>query len=178
MKTPAGVAIAAIVLLLLTIFGFLCTLLSSAAMFVNRYPLIPRSPGILAVAGIINLLLLCFLIFCFWTAAGLFRLRSAARIRMIVVGFLTAVVTGLIGVELVHLHTLVPAGLTVPGEQLPAAAVVMIVAFVYFAAALVGIWWVAYFSSTHVRQVFDRAALERATSGQSRDSKVNATSLP
>lgn len=157
MKKPAGIIVAAVVLSLMTILGFLCTFVSSAAMFLNRYPIIPRSPGILMIAALVNVLLLCFLVFCAWTAVGLFRVHSRARIRMIIVGVLTAVFSGLIGAGFVHLYTLIPPGFMIPGQNIQVAEVALILALSYFVAALIGIWWIVYFSRPYVRQAFQPA---------------------
>lgn len=157
MKRSAGIVFAAVVLLLLTLAGLLCTLLTTAAMFLNRYPIIPHTVGIQTMVGTANLLLFCFLAFCLWTVVGLFRLQPGTPVRMILVGVATAVVAGLIGVEFLRLRALIPPGMLVPGENLQVVSVALMLAGAYFVAALIGVWWVVYFSLPGVRRRFNPA---------------------
>lgn len=154
MKRSAGIVFAAVVLLLLTLAGLLLTLLTTAAMFLNRYPIIPHTVGIQTMVGAANLLLFCFLAFCLWTVVGLFRLQPGAPIRMVLVGVATAAVSGLIGFEFLRLRSLIPPGMLVPGNDVQVASIVLLLAAAYFVAALIGVWWVVYFSIPSVRSRF------------------------
>ena len=158
---PPGVNIAAAILSLLVLFGALVLAGAVGALFLTRNPLIPNIPTVRVILSAFDLLLLLFLGCCVWTVVGLFRLRSWARTCMQVIGGLDflvfAIFSGLM--FLAHRNPIV-IGMDAhpnPSMPFPLGAVILALAVLYGLIALIGLWWVVYFSLPSVRAAFTAA---------------------
>ncbi|HTW48069.1 MAG TPA: hypothetical protein VMD92_08975 [Acidobacteriaceae bacterium] len=162
MRKPAGVTAAAVVMSLMALLGILCVSLFLVVFLFMHNPV--NLPGFRVIVVLSNLFVLGFFIFCGWTVVGLFRMRRWARGAAIVIGALVCLFSGGAGVGMLVVRNYVP-GMPSPAPGEPASIlstlpVIFIgLAAVYFAVALIGLWWVIYFSLPKVRDAFRGAGL-------------------
>jgi hypothetical protein len=153
---PAGAVIATVVLGLMALVGLLLCGASVIAQFVINSPLIPRIPTVRMVAAGLDALVLALVILAVFTVIGLFRLRVWALYSMMLLGLLDLVVFALmsVGVLIVRVRSGM-APLAIPGNpHLTVGAILFALAGLYALLALVGVWWIVYFSARPVREVF------------------------
>jgi ABC-type antimicrobial peptide transport system permease subunit len=163
MKRPVGVTIAAAVVLI----GSALTLLS-AAFIIFASAMMPAADSTSAFtrdAGLIMAVLMLGL--AGWgiaTGSNLLQVREWARISMIVFSGLLLVmaVPGLLMMLVMPLPTPPPDAFP-PGDALPSpehlmTAVRVVMAFFYALLALLGGWWIYFFNSRPVRELFRGAA--------------------
>jgi hypothetical protein len=157
-EKPGGVSVAAVVLGLMSLFGLLCVAVSILTMFLTRNPIVPNIASVRIIFAAFNLLMLVFVAWCFWTVVGLFQFKPWARYSIIVIGVLDFVFFTLLSAVMVAAHTSpVIAGMDVhPNTGMPFSMGVMMLglAAFYVVLALIGVWWVVYFSLRHVRLAF------------------------
>jgi len=155
-KRPAGVSVAAVVLALLSLIGLLVASLLVAVLFLKHYPIVPRIPAVRLFVICFDLLLLLLLLWSIWTVVGLFQLKHWARFSILALGALTLCFFGVQSVGLLilrgryDLSMMMPTG---PGA-IPVATIVLDIAAFDAFLALIGIWWLVYFSLLHVRLAF------------------------
>jgi hypothetical protein len=156
MRRPAGVIVAAIVLGLIALLGIFCAMLGLLfAVFVHN-PILNSvfRPIVILSDG----LMLCFFLYCAWTVVDLFRLRNWARISAIVIGSLVFIVSVIAGAAMLAARpyaALVPQGPT----PVNVSGILVALALFYFFFSLIGVWWIVYFSLSHVRNAFHGARL-------------------
>ncbi len=159
MKRPAGVTIAAVAVFI----GCALTLLSVALM-IFAFALMPATDSTPAFTRGAGLIMAIFMLgFAAWgiaTGISLLQLREWARISMIVFSGLLLVmaVPGLIMMLVIPLPT-PPASALPPGEAMPPLAHLMTVvrigmAVFYALLALLGGWWLYFFNSRPIREIF------------------------
>lgn len=158
---PAGVVVAAVVLGLMTFVGLLIAAFSAFALFVARTALIPRITSVRMAAGALDALLLALVILAIFTIVGLFRLKVWARYSMILLGLLDFVVFAIMtaGVLVARVKSGMGA-MTLPNNPSVTLGEILIWLAVFYAVlALIGVWWMLYFSRERMRGVFqDEAA--------------------
>jgi hypothetical protein len=153
---PAGVAIAAAVLGLMAFVGLLVAACSAFALFMTHSALIPHIPLVRVVVGIADAVLLAIVILAVCTIVGLFRTKPWARLSMILFGvfdflFFAVMAAGV----LVGRVKSGMAGLPIPGHPTVTLGEIMLgLAACYAVLALIGVWWVAYFSRKQMGVVF------------------------
>lgn len=153
---PAGVAIAAVVLGLMTFCGLLIVAFSSFALFVARSAIIPRIPSVRIVAGGLDALILALVILAACTIVGLFRLKVWARYSITLLGLLDLLVFSLMtaGVLVGRVKSGM-ASMPIPNNpNITLGDILLWLAGFYAALALVGLWWMIYFNTSRVRKVF------------------------
>lgn len=157
MRKPAGVIAAAVVMGLMAALGTLGVSLSLVLFLFMHNPV--NIPGFRVIVVSSNLFVLAFFLFAGWTVAGLFRMRSWARVAAIVIGALVCLFSGVACIGTLAVRHLVPA-MPPPPPGEPATMLARLplifvgVAMFYFAIALVGLWWAIYFSLPKVRAAF------------------------
>jgi hypothetical protein len=158
-RTPAGAAVAAVVLGLMAFVGLLLSGFSAIMLFVTHSPLIPKIPMVrLAIAGM-DALILALVILAACTITGLFRLRIWARYSIVLLGLLDFLVFGLmtLGV-LIGRAKWDMATLPLPNNpHLTIGDLMLWLAAFYAVLALIGVWWMIYFNLKRVRLVFAEA---------------------
>ena len=156
---PAGAVISAVILGLMAFVGLLVTFGSLIAQFVIKSPVIPRIPVVRMVAGGLDALMLALVILAVATIIGLFRLRIWARYSMVLLGLLDSLVFGLLSAAvLIGRVKSGMAAMPIPNNpNLTLGEILLTVAVVYGVLALIGLWWMLYFSSQSVRQLFANA---------------------
>lgn len=153
---PAGVEFAAVVLGVMAFIGLVIAVCSSYALFVANTALIPRIPSVRHTAAALDALVLALVLLAAFTIVGLFRVQIWARYSMIFLGLLDFVVFALMtaGV-LVGRAKWDLATLPIPGHvTMTLGDILLALAAIYAALALIGIWWMAYFSTRRVRLLF------------------------
>ncbi len=163
MRRPVGVILAAIILGLIALLGILGETAALGLVFFYHSPLIPNLPFVRPLMVVTNGLLLLFFLYCAWTVVGLFRMRPWARISIAAIGGVVALFSLTIGLAVLwagRFTQYLPPG---PSSGM-AQTVLTAVAVFYFAIALVGIWWLVYFTRGRVR---DRFAGSRPLSADS-----------
>jgi hypothetical protein len=168
MKRPAGVTIAAAMVLL----GSALTLLSAAFMIfaTAMMPAAASTPAFTRDAGLIVAVLMLGL--AGWgiaTGSNLLRVREWARISMIMFSGLLLVmaVPGLLMMLVMPLPN-PPASAYPPGAGIPSpehlmTAVRVVMAVFYALLALLGGWWIYFFNSKPVREMFRGAATAQSS---------------
>ena len=157
-ERPAGVSVAAIVLALMAVVGLLFAAVSIAALFLTHNPIIPKIASVRIVVVCLDLLMLLLLLWCVWTVVGLFQLKPWARFSILALGALVLCFFGLQSAGLLVLRSrydfsmMLPTG---PGAIHVSTLLLDIAAFDAL-VALIGIWWLVYFSLAHVRAAFAR----------------------
>ena len=170
MRRPAGVTIAAV-----TVFiGCALTLLSAALMIFSFavMPAMDSTPAFTRGAGLIlSIFMLGFAAWGIATGIHLLQLREWARISMIVFSGLLLVmaVPGLLMMLVIPLPT-PPASVLPPGEAMPPLAHLMTavrigMAIFYGLLALLGGWWIYFFNSRPIRELFRNPATPTPASG-------------
>jgi hypothetical protein len=153
---PAGVAVAAVVLGLMTFCGLLIVAFSSFALFVAHSAIIPRIPSVRIVAGGLDALILALVILGACTVVGLFRLKLWARYSITLLGLLDLLVFALMTAGV--LVGRVKSGMaTMPIPNNPGITlgdILLWLASFFAVLALVGLWWMIYFNTGRVRKLF------------------------
>jgi hypothetical protein len=154
---PAGVTIAAVVLALMAAVALLVAALSIAALFLTHNPIIPRIPSVRIFFVCFDLLTLAFVVWCFWTVAGLFQLKPWARYSIMAIGALDLCFFGIQSVGLLMLRSRpdLPAMIPIGPGAIPISTILLEIAAVDAALAMVGLWWLVYFNTRRVRLVFE-----------------------
>lgn len=151
-----GVVFAAVVLGLMTCMGFLCGVLTMFSAVLVQRPQMAQYPileGFQIGSGIFVLLVSGF---CGWTVVALFRMKSWARVSIIVLGGLLAFFM-FFSAALYVLLAFSSSGLVpdTPGAS-PAMIKGIFLGLTFFSllVALVGVWWLVYFNLQRVRTLF------------------------
>ena len=146
MTRPAGVTASAVVCGLGGGFTLLMGAMMVFAMTLPGQPVAGFKPVIVGVAVVfVGLSGLGF-----WTAVGLFRLRSWARVSILVfAGFLTATCVFL-AVVMAFVPLPPPASGKLENATLLRSALVM----VYLVPAVIGVWWLTYFNRQATNAAF------------------------
>jgi hypothetical protein len=170
MKRPAGVTIAAVVVLI----GSALTLLSAGFMvFASAVmPAADSTPAFIRDAGLImSIFMLGLAGWGIATGVNLLQIREWARISMIVFSGLLLVmgVPGLL-MMLVMPLPIPPASAYPPGDAIPSpqhlmTAVRVVMAVFYALLALLGGWWIYFFNSRPIREIFRNPTTTAPTSG-------------
>jgi len=155
-KRPAGVIVAAIALALMAAFGFLIAALSVAVLFLKRFAIVPKIPAVQITVICLDLLMLLLLLWAIWTVVGLFQLKPWARFSILALGALDLFFFGVQSVGLLMLRTRPDLPIMIPvGSGTVHITTVLLDAAVFDGVvALIGVWWLAYFSLAHVRMAF------------------------
>lgn len=156
---PVGVAVAALVLGVMAFIGLLLAACSAYALFVENSPLIPRIPSVRLATGILDLLIFALVLLAACTIVGLLRLKIWARYSVILLGLLEflafAVMAALV---LIGRAKSGMAALPIPGHVATTLGDLLLALAASCAAlALIGVWWMAYFSRARVRLLFAEA---------------------
>lgn len=155
-RVPAGVVVAAVILGLMAFVGLLIVAFSTFALFVARTALIPRITSVRMAAGALDALLLALVILAAFTIVGLFRLKLWARYSMILLGLLDFVVFAIMtaGVLIARVKSGM-ATMTLPNNpSVTLGEILLWLAVFYAALAVIGVWWMLYFSRERMRTVF------------------------
>ena len=157
-ERPGGIYVAAIVLALMGAFGLLSTAFSVVTLFLTKHAIAPEIPSVRILLGVVHLLMLAAVFWCFWTVVGLFRFRAWARYSIIVLGVLDFLFFAALSAALVWLHgnPFVAAMDARPNPSMPFSPGVLMLGLSGFYAllALIGVWWVVYFNLARVRLAF------------------------
>jgi hypothetical protein len=157
-EKPGGVYIAAIVLALMGAFGLISLAFSVVTLFLTSHAIAPSIPTVRILLAAVHLLMLAAVFWCFWTAVGLFRFRRWARRSMIVIGILDFLFFASLSGGLIWLHgnPFVTAMDARPNPSMPFSpgALMLGLSAFYGLLALIGVWWVVYFSLARVRLAF------------------------
>lgn len=156
---PAGVAIAAVVLGLMSFVGLLIACASIIAQFVMNTPLIPHIPVVRMVSAGIDALLIALVILAVCTIVGLFRLKAWARYSILFLGVLDFLVFALmaIGILIARVKWWM-ASLSLPNNpHLKVGDILLWLAIFYGILTLIGVWWLIYFNVKSVRESFANA---------------------
>jgi hypothetical protein len=153
---PAGVVVAAVVLGLMAFVGLLIAACSAFALFVANSPLIPRIPSVRMVAGGLDALILALVIVAACAIVGLFRLKIWARYAITLLGLLDLLVFAVMtaGVLIGRMKSGM-ASMPIPhNPSLTLGEIMLWLAGFYAALALIGVWWMVYFNTRRVREIF------------------------
>jgi hypothetical protein len=136
--------------------GIAIATLLVAVLFIKQYPIVPRIPAVRLFLVCFDLLMLLILLWSIWTVVGLFQLRPWARFSILALGALDLCFFGVQSVGLLTLRSrydfsmMMPTG---PGAMNVSSVLLEIAAFDAL-LALIGVWWLVYFSLSHVRLAF------------------------
>lgn len=171
MKRPAGLVIAAVLLILGSMLAlFAGILMALAGFFAPHVPANPSQPlppswisaVVFVVAGIASLIAAWGLV----TAVGVLRLRVWARYSILVIGGCVALFS-LISALSCGLFLFIPIPLppsTDPSQMQSGQMMMKIIfgsiAVSYLIAAAIGIWWLFYFNSKAIRGIFAQSHVE------------------
>jgi hypothetical protein len=150
---PVGVTLAAIVLALMAISGLLIAALAVSALFLTRHPIIPPIPAVKIFVVCFDLLMLLILLWSIWTIIGLFQLKLWARFSILALGALDLCFFGVQSVGLLVVRSRYDFSMIAPGG-IHVPTVLLEVAMFDALLALIGVWWLFYFSLSHVRLAF------------------------
>jgi hypothetical protein len=158
---PAGVSIAALVLSIMACLELLLALLSIGALFLTHNPIIPKIPAVRIFFVCFDLLTLAFVVWCFWTVAGLFQLKPWARFSIMAIGAMDLCFFAIQSVGLVVIRSkydfsglTIPNGSTTHPGQIEISSLLLAVAAIDGVLALIGLWWLVYFNTRQVRLAF------------------------
>lgn len=153
---PAGVVIAAVVLGLMAFIALLFTGFSAIVLFVTHNPLIPRIPTVRMVAAGLDAVMLALVVLCFCTVYGLFRMKIWARYSVVLLGLLDFLAFGLmtVGILIGRVRSGMAAAPLPNNPNITIGDVMIWLAAFYAVLALIGVWWMVYFNTKHVRQAF------------------------
>ena len=153
---PAGISIAAIVLALMAIVGLLVAGLLVAVLFLKHYPIVPNIPTVRLFVVCFDLLIFLLVVWSIWTVVGLFQLKPWARFSMLALGALDLCFFGVQSVGLLMLRSRSDISMTMPTgpNGIHVSTVLLEIAAFDAVLALIGVWWLVYFSLPHVRLAF------------------------
>jgi hypothetical protein len=163
-----GLVLAAIVLALITIVGFLSAVLALFEVLYVRPQRLTHYPLLEAIEIVTWLVVLLISGFCAWTVVGLFRMQKWARISILVLGAVICFFSFFSVVIYCVLAFTAPTSFVPP----PHAAGVtphmirgMLLCMAGFSLLfmLVGVWWLVYFNLRRVRALFMTSALRTHT---------------
>jgi hypothetical protein len=127
-----------------------------AILFFKHYPIVPRIPAVRLFLVCFDLLMLLILLWSIWTVFGLFRLKPWARFSILALGALDLCFFGVQTIGLLMLRSrydfsmMMPTG---PGA-IDVSTILLQIASFDALLALIGVWWLVYFSLSHVRVAF------------------------
>lgn len=155
-KRPAGISIAAIVLALMAAVGALFATALIAALFFTRHPIIPPIPTVKLFVICFDLLMLILLLWGIWTVVGLFKLKPWARFSILALGALDLFFFGVQSIGLLILRTRTDFSMMMPSGPgaINVSAILLDIATFDALLALIGVWWLVYFSLSRVRVAF------------------------
>lgn len=153
MRRPAGVIVAAVVLGIVALFGILGAALVMGATVLAHNPIIQNAPMVRTSVGLFGALVIVFFIWCGWTVTGLLRMRSWARVSMVVIGGIIFLVCATLGGALLLARGLAPA-IPLGSSGLQVQTVIVATSVFYFLCSLIGVWWLVYFNLGPVRSAF------------------------
>ena len=155
-QKPAGISIAAIVLALMAAVGLLVAGLLVAVLFLKHYPIIPNIPMVRLFVICFDLLMFLLVLWAIWTVVGLFQLRPWARFSILALGALDLCFFGVQSVGLFMLRDRYDFSMTMPTGPGAIHVSTLLLEIAAFDAllALIGVWWLVYFSLGHVRVAF------------------------
>ncbi len=149
MNRPAGVTISAVFLILGSALTLLVGLVAPFA-----HSLVPsENPEPPSAQAMMVFLAVVFCVCAVWglvTAVDLFRMRSWARISILVIGALLVIFCGLSLLMILVVPQFVPELESTPGAGI--VTVLMIV--IYLLPIVMGIWWLIYFNRVAVKAAF------------------------
>jgi hypothetical protein len=153
---PAGISIAAIVLALMAAVGLLAAGLLVAVLFLKHYPVVPNIPTVHLFVVCFDLLIFLLVLWSIWTVVGLFQLKPWARFSILALGALDLCFFGVQSVGLLMLRSRSDFSLTMPTGPgaIHVSTVLLEIAAFDAVLALIGVWWLVYFSLSHVRLAF------------------------
>jgi hypothetical protein len=153
---PAGVVIAAVVLGLMAFLALLFTGFSAIVLFVTHNRVIPNIPTVRMVAAGLDAVMLALVILCFCTVYGLFRMKIWARYSVVLLGLLDFLAFGLMtaGILIGRARSGLAAAPLPNNPNITIGDVMIWLAAFYAVLALIGVWWMVYFNTKHVRQAF------------------------
>jgi hypothetical protein len=158
MRRPAGIVFAAGVLAVIAAFGVLGTIFGIVVLFLLRHTVVPNIASVRIVLALVNAAALAAFLWGIWTAVGLIRLRRWARYSVLAIGFLDFVICGLASAGLLIARKSVIftalAASRPPGSAFTPGIALLVSAVFYSLIALVGVWWMVYFSLGPVRRAF------------------------
>ena len=159
-KRPAGVILAAVVLALMSVVGLLFAAASIVALFLTRHPIVPNIPVVRITVVCLDLLLLLLLLWSIWTVVGLLQLKHWARFSILALGTLDLFFFGVQSVGLLMLRSRpdLPVMIPVGAGTVHVTAMLLDAALFEALIAVIGIWWIIYFSLPHVRKAFGSVA--------------------
>jgi hypothetical protein len=155
-KKPAGVSVAAIILALMAAVGLLVAGLLVAVLFLKHYPIVPNIPAVRLFVICFDVLMFLLVLWSIWTVVGLFQLKPWARFSILALGALDLCFFGVQSLGLLMLRSrydfsmMMPTG---PGAIHVSTVLLEIAAFDAL-LALIGVWWLVYFSLSYVRLAF------------------------
>jgi hypothetical protein len=146
MSRPIGVTASAIVAILGSIFALLLAALSLASLFIATAQPQPPNSSQLVIAG--AAMFAAFAGVGIWTSVGLFRLRSRARISILVFAGFLAVgsILGLLGTMAMP----IPPGMTADTQQVVRRGMVVMFGLPLAIAA----WWLIQFNTQSTKAAF------------------------
>jgi hypothetical protein len=155
-KRPVGVVLAAIVLALFTCLGVLSGIASFLTPILVHPPQLEQYRVIEVTQITFGILLLLLCALCGWMVVGLFRVKRWARVGMIVLGAVVAVISFPSAV-LYFVLAFVP--MPIPQGSPTIAPAMMKLVFFGLAGfsllfTLIGVWWLVYFNLRSVRALF------------------------
>jgi hypothetical protein len=156
-KRPAGVGVAAVVLALVAAVGLLVGVLLVALLFLKHYPIVPKIPTVRLFVVCFDLVMFLLVLWSIWTVVGLFQLKPWARFSILALGALDLCFFGVQSVGLIMLRSRYDFSMTMPTGPgaIHVSTVLLEIAAVDALLALIGVWWLVYFSLSHVRLAFD-----------------------
>jgi hypothetical protein len=155
-KRPVGVGVAAVILALMAAVGLLVAGLLVAVLFLKHYPIVPNIPAVRLFVICFDVLMFLLVLWSLWTVVGLFQLKPWARFSILALGALDLCFFGVQSVGLLVLRSrydfsmMMPTG---PGA-IHVSTVLLEVAAFEALLALIGVWWLVYFSLSYVRGAF------------------------
>jgi hypothetical protein len=164
MRRPAGVVAAAVVLGLIALMGIFGGLVSmGVSIFMQNNPAIPAVAGMRTVMVLTTGLMLCFFLFCGWTAVDLLRMRRWARYAVLVIGGLEFLFCALLSGMMILIRNTAPAMPQATPTPIGMPAMFIAIGAFYGILSLIGAWWLVYFNLAPVRAAFagaGQAAME------------------
>lgn len=153
MRRPTGVLVAATILGIFTVFNLIGILGLGFAVEISstwRNPNLHAAKYIFAVFGVVWI---CYVAFCVFVVVGLVRMQNWARICISILGALKLVFWSLMAIGMFGLRNRMPD--TSPAALSLHSTFWIVLALIYGALAMIGLWWVVYFNLKTVRRSFN-----------------------